>query len=139
MTDATQTPDILKQAPAGRVVLWSGEVATLAGVTVMTVTRWAKAGKIESTTTAGGNRRYSFPAVAALLAEIGRPVPWWLNAASQAAAEVAAGTDLGQLAADLAVATAWLREDCTDEHAEDVAEVVWRAWRVIEDLAGATP
>jgi hypothetical protein len=78
MTDATETPEILRQAPAGRVVLWTGEVATLAGVTPMTVTRWADSGKVTASTTAGGNRRFWPPDVVALLRELDRPAPAWL-------------------------------------------------------------
>jgi hypothetical protein len=84
MADTTDTPDILRQAPAGRVVLWSGEVATLAGVTPMTITRWAKAGKVVASTTTGGNRRFWPNDVIDLLNTLERPVPEWLAAVAAA-------------------------------------------------------
>jgi hypothetical protein len=87
MMDSTQTPEILTQAPAGRVVLWTGEVATLAGVTPMTVTRWARSGKVAASVTAGGNRRFWPPDVVKLLGELGREVPAWLVRVARELAE----------------------------------------------------
>lgn len=139
MTDATQTPEIMRQAPAGRVVLWTGEVATLAGVTAMTVTRWASSGKLASSRTPGGNRRYSFAAVAELLAEQGRPVPWWLNQGAQAVAEAAGSSDLEELSLALDLIEDWLRQDCSARHAEEMADTVRRASRIIYDLAFSVP
>lgn len=137
MTDATETPEILRQAPAGRVVLWTGEVATLAGVTPMTVTRWARSGRLASSTTDGGNRRYAFAAVAELLADLGRPVPWWLHGAAQEVAEAVGGADLAELAGQLRLIETWLAEDSGAAEADDMALVVRRAWRLVEDLADA--
>src|SRR5262249_39180105 len=59
--------------------LWTGEVAKLAGVTGMTINRWADAGRIVAAKTLGGNRRYEQSEVRRLLAEMGRPVPGWLR------------------------------------------------------------
>lgn len=142
MADTTETPEILRQAPAGRVVLWTGEVATLAGVTAMTVTRWARSGRLPSSTTDGGNRRYTFGAVAELLADLGRPVPWWLHGAAQAVADSVGSADLDELAGQLRLIEAWLAEDSGAAEADDMALVIRRAWRIVEDLAeaaGGTP
>jgi hypothetical protein len=145
MTDTTETPEILRQAPAGRVVLWTGEVATLAGVTPMTVTRWARSGKVEASTTSGGNRRFWPPAVVKLLNELGREVPPWLAGVAAALAGTrpleiaealdAALEDLPGLVSDLGITEAWLAEDCEAEAAADMASVVRRARLVVEALA----
>lgn len=69
---------IFTTPPAGRDDLWTGEVAELAGVTKMTIVRWADAGKVACSRTLGGDRRFARAEVARLLAELGRPVPEWL-------------------------------------------------------------
>jgi excisionase family DNA binding protein len=48
--------------------LTTGEVAALFRVEPKTVTRWAKSGKLSSTRTLGGHRRFSESEVRALLA-----------------------------------------------------------------------
>lgn len=53
----------------------TGEVADLFRVEPKTVTRWAKAGKLRSTRTLGGHRRFYESEVRALLAERGLPQP----------------------------------------------------------------
>jgi DNA-binding transcriptional MerR regulator len=116
----------------------------LAGVTPMTVTRWARSGKLPAGETVGGNRRYEFHHVRALLADLGRPIPPWLEAVPDPGINPAALRvvtyeleDLGQLAADLATLEAWFREDCTSDHAEDMAAVVRRAGGIVTDLIEA--
>jgi excisionase family DNA binding protein len=53
--------------PAPEALLTPAEVATLFRVDPKTVTRWAKAGKIDSLRTLGGHRRYREADVRALL------------------------------------------------------------------------
>jgi excisionase family DNA binding protein len=53
----------------------TGEVAALFRVEPKTVTRWAKAGKLRSTRTLGGHRRFFEQEVRALLTEAGLPQP----------------------------------------------------------------
>lgn len=60
---STRTPDPL--APVE--LLTPAEVATMFRVDPKTVTRWAKAGKLQSICTLGGHRRYRSDQVKALL------------------------------------------------------------------------
>lgn len=53
----------------------TGEVAALFRVEPKTVTRWAKAGKLRSTRTLGGHRRFFETEVRDLLRERGLPQP----------------------------------------------------------------
>lgn len=46
-----------------------GQVADMFGVTVPTVRRWADEGKLESTRTLGGDRRFDAEHIAAKLAD----------------------------------------------------------------------
>ncbi|GAA3441027.1 BldC family transcriptional regulator [Planomonospora venezuelensis] len=56
------------QAPRVEQLLTPQEVASLFRVDPKTVTRWAKAGKLQSIRTLGGHRRYYEDEVRALLA-----------------------------------------------------------------------
>jgi excisionase family DNA binding protein len=56
-------------------LLTPAEVAALFRVDPKTVTRWAKAGKLDSIRTLGGHRRYRASEVYALLEAHGHPVP----------------------------------------------------------------
>jgi excisionase family DNA binding protein len=60
---ATRTPD-------SEPLLTPAEVATMFRVDPKTVTRWAKAGKLDAIRTLGGHRRYRKTQVEALLAGI---------------------------------------------------------------------
>jgi excisionase family DNA binding protein len=61
--DATGSGGSSPDPPEDATALSPGEVARLFGVTTKTVTRWAKAGKIESFRTLGGHRRFPQAAV----------------------------------------------------------------------------
>lgn len=50
--------------------LTSGQVAAMFGVNSGTVVRWVRAGKIGTTTTSGGHRRYRLSEVRELLREL---------------------------------------------------------------------
>lgn len=68
------------EIPARETDLWTGEVATLAGVTKMTIVRWANSGRLPCSRTLGGetnrgDRRFHPYDVAELLMELGRPIP----------------------------------------------------------------
>lgn len=54
-------------------MLTPAETAAYFGVDVRTLTRWAKAGRIEATRTLGGHRRYPESRVRALLARKADP------------------------------------------------------------------
>ena len=60
--------------PEAEPLLSPGEVATMFRVDPKTVTRWAKAGKITSIRTLGGQRRYKESEVRALLGGSVSPV-----------------------------------------------------------------
>jgi hypothetical protein len=44
--------------------------------------------------------------------------------------------ELAELATDLSAIEDWLRQDCTARHNDDMADVVRKAFAVIDDLAG---
>jgi excisionase family DNA binding protein len=56
-------------------LLTPAEVATIFRVAPKTVTRWAKAGKLTSTRTLGGHRRYRETEVRDLLTDLPQPNP----------------------------------------------------------------
>ncbi|WP_454836941.1 helix-turn-helix domain-containing protein [Rhodococcus qingshengii] len=56
-------------------LLTPGQVAALFDVVPTTVLRWAKSGKISSTTTAGGHHRYFRTEICALLDDLKTPGP----------------------------------------------------------------
>ncbi len=58
-------------APEPERLLTPSEVAALFRVDPKTVTRWAKAGKLDSIRTLGGHRRYRAAEVYAKLADLG--------------------------------------------------------------------
>ena len=60
------------RTPQAEPLLTPQEVATMFRVDPKTVTRWAKAGKLESIRTLGGHRRYRETEVRALLAGVPR-------------------------------------------------------------------
>lgn len=60
-----------RQGTAVEPVLTPGEAADLAGVKPRTITRWANAGKLTTTRTTGGHRRFSGAEVLELLARRG--------------------------------------------------------------------
>lgn len=62
-------------APEPERLLTPSEVAALFRVDPKTVTRWAKAGKLDSIRTLGGHRRYRAAEVYALLAAQGPARP----------------------------------------------------------------
>jgi excisionase family DNA binding protein len=83
MTQATLSGGSMAEIPdPGPRPLWTGEVAQLAGVTRMTINRWANAGRLPHVRTLGGNRRYEQADVKKLLVTMGRPVPDWLRGGS---------------------------------------------------------
>ena len=55
------------QRPTAEALLTPAEVARLFRVDPKTVTRWARAGKISSTRTLGGHRRYRLAEIRELL------------------------------------------------------------------------
>ena len=61
------------RTPEAEPLLTPAEVATMFRVDPKTVTRWAKAGKLTSSRTLGGHRRYRETEVRALLAGIPQP------------------------------------------------------------------
>ncbi len=67
-------------AEESRPALRTGEVARLAGVTPITIVRWANAGRVKCYRTLGGDRRFEPSEVARLLRELGKPVPRNLRA-----------------------------------------------------------
>ena len=68
MTQATLSGGSMAEIPdPGPRPLWTGEVAQLAGVTRMTINRWANAGRLPHVRTLGGNRRYEQADVKKLL------------------------------------------------------------------------
>jgi excisionase family DNA binding protein len=58
-----------KEPVAEHKLLTPGEVADMFRVDAKTVTRWAKAGKLNSIRTLGGHRRYDAAEIMALLAK----------------------------------------------------------------------
>jgi hypothetical protein len=146
MSDTTETPEIFRYPPAGRGELWTGEVATLAGVTPMTVTRWARSGRLEAAETVGGNRRYAFHHVRALLASLGRVIPPWLAAVPDPAANPAAlrlaaldPGELSNLLSRLGAIEDWFRQDAEVRHADDAADTIREAYAILDDLADTLP
>ncbi len=68
-------PVMVKNGPPDSpALLTPSAVADLFRVHPRTVTRWAKAGKLNSTRTLGGHRRYNTDEVAALLADSTTPI-----------------------------------------------------------------
>jgi excisionase family DNA binding protein len=60
----------MNRSPEAEPLLTPAEVATMFRVDPKTVTRWAKAGKLNAIRTLGGHRRYRETEVRALLAGI---------------------------------------------------------------------
>lgn len=46
---------------------------------------------------------------------------------------VYSAAELSELATQLSTIEDWLRQDCLARHAEDMADVVHKAWQVMED------
>jgi excisionase family DNA binding protein len=63
----SSTPRTTSTQPAPEPLMTPAEVAALFHVDPKTVTRWAKAGKLDSTRTLGGHRRYRAAQVRELL------------------------------------------------------------------------
>ena len=67
--------EVMNRLPDAEVLLTPREVAELFGVDPKTVTRWAKAGKLNSIRTLGGHRRYKESEVKSLLKSISPDTP----------------------------------------------------------------
>ena len=52
---------------------------------------------------------------------------------------VYSATELEELSLSLGQIEDWLRQDCSARHADDMADVVHKAWQVIDDLADEAP